>query len=392
MMIPEKWAAGGHCPLCNHTPLQLRPTLEADQLACARCGVAFEMEDGGPQIRVMALPPAASGQADGAWRTPKETREWVRALTHTQPHPDPKPAPAEAAPLPPVSPPPAAPVTEIPTAPAPPEPAITLPAEALDRAHRLFELGQTPAQIQVVLERAETWTREQIQSVMEELLRWDTQRKARQRRALLIAFSAIAGLTLIFVVAIVLLMPSPGAAAPGGQVGVTGNGAPAAASGQTEPGSQPGDTASGPSLWQQVTDWVASGGRSSAGSSSSAPASGGGNNGEQMPAALQTLAPPGVRVVEAPTPEIRRGDGPASSTCPASKEEAALLFGGQPDQWQAAENVQGWMLFSTSGPVTVRVPANMTLGYLEIGESLSIRDIPGPATVTNVYLGAVSCE
>jgi hypothetical protein len=99
-----------------------------------------------------------------------------------------------------------------------------------------------------------------------------------------------------------------------------------------------------------------------------------------------------VTVLNAPTPVITRGEGPPASQCPVTKVEAAQLFGGEPDQWQAAENVQGWMLFSTSGPVTVRVPANMTLGYLEIGQSLSITDISGPATVTNVYMGALSCE
>jgi hypothetical protein len=51
-------------------------------------------------------------------------------------------------------------------------------------------------------------------------------------------------------------------------------------------------------------------------------------------------------------------------------------------------------LFSNGEPVTVRVPANMTLGYLlvEPGLNMSMTNVSGPATVENVFFGAIICQ
>jgi hypothetical protein len=389
-MIPEKWALNGHCPLCNHTPLHHCPTLAADQIACPSCGVAFEIEDGGPQVRLMTLPPVVGGAPDLVWRTPKEARAWVRNLPRVPPPTGPASAAARTE-----SPPIVAPASQPAPAPVPessPPASSPPPPEALAKAHKLYELGQTPAQIQAVLERGEEWTREQIQAVMETLLLWDAQRKAKQRRALIFAFSAIFALTLVFVVLIVLLMPATGAAAPGEPRPAECCAAGGASNSGGGSAGQPVATA-GPagSLLDQFVRWATSGGSQPSGSASPANGAGQGGNGE-VPSAFQTLVPPGVTVLQAPDPQVFRGSGPPASACPTTKDAAAQLFGGQADQWQAAENVRGWMLFSTSGPVTVHVPANMSLGVLQFGDSLSMTDIPGPALVTDVYLGAISCE
>jgi hypothetical protein len=113
-----------------------------------------------------------------------------------------------------------------------------------------------------------------------------------------------------------------------------------------------------------------------------------------LPAPLQTLLPPGVTVLEQPTPTIWQGDGPPVSQCPRTREEAAALFGGVPELWQIESATEGWMLFSNGEPVTVRVPANMTLGYLlvEPGLNMSMTNVSGPATVENVFFGAIICQ
>ncbi|MGQ0604158.1 MAG: hypothetical protein ACT4QE_20950, partial [Anaerolineales bacterium] len=208
-MIPESWATKGSCPLCAHNPLRHRPALEADQLACPRCGVAFEVEDGGPHVRLMVLPSAVSGGPDGEWRTPKAARAWVRGVfqagppaeTHAEPQPQESPEQSESQPQ-------VESQSKIQSTPA------EVPPELLARARQLLELGHPPPQIQSVLERSGEWTREQVQAVMEELLRLYAERRAKQRRTLAIAVSAIIGLTLIFAVVIALLMPTSGVAAP----------------------------------------------------------------------------------------------------------------------------------------------------------------------------------
>jgi hypothetical protein len=401
-MIPESWAAKGNCPLCGAMPLLHRPTLEADQLACPKCDLAFEVEDGGPHIRVKQLPAQVSAAPDGEWRTPREARHWIRAQFRTQAAP-PKETPPPPAPL--VVTPTGAPAPQVSAEPeivasagnAPREsiaPAcVTPPAEALTKARRLFDLGQTPAQIQSVLARASEYTAEQVQAVMVVVAQWEAARRAKQQRKLLRAFGIIGSLVLAIGIAAVLVMAPPGANALQSFVANPPSGASSVTLNPGQPAPTVAPTGTVASVLEELGRLFTSNnpGGVPGNPSAATPAPGTAIN-NQLPPLLQTLIPPGVSVINAPTPEVRHGDGPPVSACPRTRAEAAELFGGEPDQWQPAENVRGWMVFSTTTGVTVRVPESMTLGYLQVGNSLSLTDVNGPATVTNVYMGAISCE
>jgi hypothetical protein len=71
--------------------------------------------------------------------------------------------------------------------------------------------------------------------------------------------------------------------------------------------------------------------------------------------------------------------------------DAAALFGGQPDDWQFDRDNNGWILIVVGQPITLRVPANMSAGYLVAADSLEMRSELGPATIHNVNFAAVSC-
>lgn len=324
--IPADWAARGVCPVCGATPLTLS---QPDQLACGRCGAAFQVEAGGPRLRLVRLPAPAGQAADDQWRTPAEARAWVRGLILSRRRPA---APAE----PPAD-----------GGPAPAPPAEAAPADALARAQGLFALRHTLPQIERILLSSQTWTPGQVAAVLEALRPTLAAAQARQRRQ----GWWLAGIGLA-IVALVLGL--------GAWTMLTFGGAPPVAATP-----QPADGAA------------------------SAPTAAGG-----LPAGLQTLVPPGARLVNA-TPVIRRGltsGAPESSACPRSPEAAAGLFGGAAGDWRYDEAGHGWMLFSGANLITVRVPANMVAGYMEFGQSLNLSQVDGPATLDGVNMVVVSCE
>jgi hypothetical protein len=194
-----------------------------------------------------------------------------------------------------------------------------------------------------------------VQAVMAEVARAEAQKRARQNRMMWLTVGGAALVLLVLgVLAASVMMGGP--LAPAGPTD-----APGASGGAS---AQPTATAS------QFLD----------------PAG--------LPAPLQTLIPPGVRLLNPPTPSVKKGEGAGApaSTCPRSAGEAAELFGGGADQWQYESSSGGWIMVSTSGAVTIRVPANMTAGYMTIGSELKITQVNGPATLENVYMVALSCE
>ena len=40
----------------------------------------------------------------------------------------------------------------------------------------------------------------------------------------------------------------------------------------------------------------------------------------------------------------------------------------------------------------MRVPANMSAGYLVLGETFEFRNVHGPATLSNINFIAISCD
>jgi hypothetical protein len=372
-MLPDAWAEKGRCPVCGSAPLAIERRLEADRLACGRCGTAFEVEDGGPRIRLARLPAPITAPPDGAWRMAAEAREWVRSLaaqrpaqtTPATPRPEPKPAPlapgpAVAAPTPGLEPVPPE---------APPSAASTendAPPEALERARQLLALRHTLAQIEALLSRSGEWTPAQVRAVMASLAQADAQARARQKRNLWLAVGGTLGLLLVLFVGALALnwtRAAPPEAAPATQAPASPLDAFTRLFAPADP-SRPG--ASTPPAGAVPAD---------------------------LPPQLATLLPPGARLVN-PTPIIQRGPesgAPGRSACPLDAETAAGLFGGQADNWQYDQASGGWMMFSLELE-TVRVPEGMTAGYLTFSQSLSLSEVSGPAVIENVNMVAVLCS
>jgi len=114
---------------------------------------------------------------------------------------------------------------------------------------------------------------------------------------------------------------------------------------------------------------------------------------QSLPAPLQTLIPNGVQILNE-DPVVERSDEstlpPAS--CPTSQTDAAALFGGPAKDWKRDNNTGGWMLLTQSRGVEVRIPANMTGGYLIFEKGPEMRGVTGPAIVKNIFMISVSCQ
>lgn len=317
--IPPVWAERGHCPVCAATPLQAAP----DHLTCPACGAAFEVEQGGSRLHLTHLPAGLHANPDEAWRTAAEVHAWVRGLAQ-------RPGPLAS----------------------PPAPADPCPAEALARAQQLYALRHTSAQIQAILENAQTWTPEQVRAVVAVIQAQEARIRARQNQGLRLTLAGLLGVTVILTALAVAasLQPrtAPTASPPAPAVQAGGAGQPL-------------------------------------------------NPTPDLPAGLLTLVPPGARL-ENPTPVVRRGATPvpgaggAVSPCPRTSAEAAQLFGGAADLWRADDTGRGWILVSPTGPVTVQVPARMTAGYLKVGQSLEVVSVAGPAVIEQIYMAAITCE
>jgi hypothetical protein len=90
------------------------------------------------------------------------------------------------------------------------------------------------------------------------------------------------------------------------------------------------------------------------------------------------------------TPEAVRG-GPKASACPTSKSQAATLFGGNSSYWDFKADSRAWMMINADSPVTVRVPANMFAGYLNL-ETMELKTVSGSALIRNANVVAILCE
>lgn len=114
---------------------------------------------------------------------------------------------------------------------------------------------------------------------------------------------------------------------------------------------------------------------------------------ESLPAPLQTLIPNGIRILnDAPAVEISSVDELPVTTCPKSKTEAATLFGGPAEDWNTEEKNNGWVLVTQRQSVVIKVPTNMTAGYLVFEKGPEMRSVAGPAIVRNIYMISISCQ
>ncbi|NMB55727.1 MAG: hypothetical protein GYA15_13610 [Leptolinea sp.] len=112
-----------------------------------------------------------------------------------------------------------------------------------------------------------------------------------------------------------------------------------------------------------------------------------------LPAPLQTLIPNGIQVLnEEPSVEASTEAEIPAVSCPTTKAGAAGVFGGPANDWSRDTNTNGWILITKTQGVEVRIPANMTGGYLVFEKGPEMRGINGPAIVRNIYMISVSCE
>jgi hypothetical protein len=81
MTIPEAWAQMGACPICDERVLAIThiPGMP-EQMTCRNCQASFEMEQDGPSIRLITLPPRYAAFIQPAWQTwmtPVELRRQI---------------------------------------------------------------------------------------------------------------------------------------------------------------------------------------------------------------------------------------------------------------------------------------------------------------------------
>jgi hypothetical protein len=110
-----------------------------------------------------------------------------------------------------------------------------------------------------------------------------------------------------------------------------------------------------------------------------------------LPDWVSTLVPDTLTVLNVPTPSID-SHGPPDSACPVTPDNAASLFGGKAQYWSYDRNNIGWVMIVASSPISIRLPANMSAGYLVVGATLEMRSASGPATIHNVNFAAISCR
>jgi hypothetical protein len=84
MTIPEAWAQMGACPICDERVLAIThiPGMP-EQMTCRNCQASFEMEQDGPSIRLITLPPRYAAFIQPAWQTWMTPVELRRQINQT---------------------------------------------------------------------------------------------------------------------------------------------------------------------------------------------------------------------------------------------------------------------------------------------------------------------
>ncbi len=109
---------------------------------------------------------------------------------------------------------------------------------------------------------------------------------------------------------------------------------------------------------------------------------------------LLKLIPAGAQPVLINRPEttVEAGKGPGKAACPATPENAAKLFGGDPALWYRDVNAfPSWQMINSGDSITVKVPSGMTAGYID-NKSFTVLSVPGPATIYNVNFLVITCD
>ena len=218
--------------------------------------------------------------------------------------------------------------------------------DAMERAVELQKLGNTDPEVRSILERSSGLTPDEVTQVLKNLA-VPVERKNNNR--ILLVFLAAA--VLIFAILTWWFFSNQ---APG----TPGEGAPTSEESEST-GSLPGSLIEAASL----------------------------------PSPLQTLMPNGLRILnDPPLVDQTTAAQLPTANCPGSPAAAAKLFGGQAKEWSQDSATNGWMMMTTRQAAEVKIPANMTAGYLVFERGPEMRNVAGPAVVKNIYMISVACS
>jgi hypothetical protein len=351
--IPDAWAERGRCPLCATPGMHvLHPATGADQLQCAACGVAFEVEDGGARLHVCHWPdslPFLYLLVQDDWMAAGSLRTLIQQATVTPAAPE-SVSPVTAS-LPSF---PAAPEEQITASavqsstnaeqdtsesesklepsPEPTSPALNQTAIA-SHVYKLRALGNSPKEIRTILTRAEKDPK-RIRAIFAIIAQMERQEQSRQGRKLFVSLGVVGMIAVVLVAAGIFFQKS-----------VLDQNQPAA-------GSTP-----------QPTD------------------------------ALNAA----VKILKLDTPVVQYGVKPSDGStgqkvsCPRYPQEAADLFGGVQSDWTSPGGSNGWVMVRKGKPADIYIPKGMKAAYLQLGKGMQLVDVLGPATLKNTYYLAVSC-
>lgn len=312
---------------------------QPDQLRCNQCNLAFEFELNGPRLHVTHWPMILE-ELDGItedWQTVSELRTLAQKVTGTPvlprpvaPTQMPVPAPSPIAVPAPV----AGPSSNAQPAPVPNQPArVHVSDEFIVRIKKLRDLGNTPQQIQRIL-AGEGKTPEEIQAgfeVTDILLKQD---QARQQKKLWRSLGVTAVIILLCISTLAVL---------------------------------------GNMLTREDEDKPVA-----------------------VANAQNTMVPQVVEALHLSTPRVEYAANPPSAAsaltgCPKTAAQAALVFGGDVANWTTPPGSNGWIMIDPAKGNSIYIPENMTAAYMELGESMTLSEVFGPAQMENVYYIAISC-
>jgi ribosomal protein S27AE len=214
-------------------------------------------------------------------------------------------------------------------------------ADALERAKELQRLGNTDPEVRSVLQRSSGLTPEQVSEVLKKLEKPEEKRRSNR---ILIFF--LIGAIILFALLALWFMNR-----------------------QKSELTEPAKTQQTFSLAGKIVDP------------------------KTLPEPIQTLLPNGIQILNEDPSVVQSDENTIpSASCPASKGEASALFGGPASDWSIDNNSGGWILLTKTQGVEVRIPANMTGGYLIFEKGPEMRGVTGPAIVKNIYMISVSCK
>jgi len=317
-----------------------------DQMTCAQCGCAFELEAGGSRLALTQGPPAVATAIGGAtriWLSISELRGLFQQGAERALEPMPAASCAPESPAATPTPPPSIPEAPSPAAAgAPTDLPLALAqcteAELMKRAETLLALGNSPLQIQVALVQSGV-APELVQKAVEAMRQSAHQKRQQELRWTWLLTGLVTACLLIAV---------------GGGWALwhrTAGGAPS-----TTP--QP---TNGPPTPTGVAGFFLS-----------------------LPTAMVQTEPPGM-----PTPAP--GGNAQAGRCPGSSNEASSIFGGQASDWTYKGDAGGWIMTAIT-PQSIYVPAGMLAGYPQFGGSGAyMHQVYGPVRIQNVNFIAIMC-